>query len=72
MQSFEIQGGFGLDHLVPAERDVPSPGPGQIRLRMRAASLNYRDYLMVNGLYNPKQPLPLIPCSAWKTRVMTA
>ena len=63
MQSFEIQGGFGLDHLVPAERDVPSPGPGQIRLRMRAASLNYRDYLMVNGLYNPKQPLPLIPCS---------
>ena len=63
MQSFEIQDGFGLDHLVSAQRDVPIPGPGQVRLRMRAASLNFRDYLMVNGLYNPKQPLPLIPCS---------
>jgi len=30
---------------------------------MRAASLNYRDLLMVQGHYNPHQPLPLIPCS---------
>jgi NADPH:quinone reductase-like Zn-dependent oxidoreductase len=30
---------------------------------MKAASLNYRDYLMVQGVYNSKQPLPLIPVS---------
>jgi NADPH:quinone reductase-like Zn-dependent oxidoreductase len=30
---------------------------------MKTASLNYRDFLMVQGLYNPKQPLPIIPCS---------
>ena len=30
---------------------------------MRAASINYRDVLMVEGSYNPKQSLPLIPCS---------
>lgn len=30
---------------------------------MRAASLNYRDLMMVRGEYNPRQPLPLIPCS---------
>ena len=30
---------------------------------MRAASLNYRDLLMAMGRYNPKQKLPLIPCS---------
>ena len=30
---------------------------------MRAASLNYRDWLMVEGKYNPRQPLPLIPGS---------
>ena len=63
MQAFEVQGGFGLDHLVATERKTPTPGPGQALVRMRAASLNFRDCLMVNGLYNPKQPLPLIPCS---------
>lgn len=63
MKVFEIRDGFGLDHLWAGERDAPTPGPGQVLLGMRAASLNYRDYLMINGLYNPRQPLPLIPCS---------
>lgn len=63
MKVFEIRDGFGLDHLVAAERDEPRPAHGQVLLRMRAASLNFRDYLVINGLYNPKQPLPLIPCS---------
>ena len=30
---------------------------------MRAVSLNYRDLLVVKGLYNPKMPLPLVPVS---------
>lgn len=30
---------------------------------MKAVSLNYRDLLMVRGHYNPRQPLPLVPCS---------
>jgi NADPH:quinone reductase-like Zn-dependent oxidoreductase len=34
-----------------------------VRLRMRAASLNYRDLMMVEGRYNPRQRLPLVPCS---------
>jgi NADPH:quinone reductase-like Zn-dependent oxidoreductase len=37
--------------------------PGQVRLRIQAVSLNYRDHLMLQGQYNPKQPLPLVPCS---------
>lgn len=63
MKVLEIRGGFGLDHLVVAERPEPEPGPGEVLLRMRAASINYRDLLMVLGRYNPRQPLPLIPCS---------
>lgn len=63
MKAYEIQGGFGLDHLKLAERPDPAPGPGQVLLRMRAASLNYRDLMMVAGSYNPRQRLPLIPCS---------
>jgi NADPH:quinone reductase-like Zn-dependent oxidoreductase len=63
MRCLSVQGSFGLEHLLPEERPEPSPGPGQVVVRVRAASLNYRDLLMIKGLYNPKQPLPLVPCS---------
>ncbi|HEV7786394.1 MAG TPA: NAD(P)-dependent alcohol dehydrogenase [Thermoanaerobaculia bacterium] len=63
MRAVEIRGGFGLDHLETVERPDPSPGPGQALVRLRAASLNYRDLLTVEGKYNPKLKLPLIPCS---------
>src|SRR5262245_36053816 len=63
MKSYEIQKAFGLDNLVPAERPDPEPGPRQVLVGMRAVSLNYRDLLMVQGQYYPKQPLPLIPLS---------
>lgn len=72
MKAYEIQGGFGLDHLKLAERPDPAPGPGQVLLRMRAASLNYRDLMMVTGSYNPRQRLPLIPCSDGVGEVMAA
>jgi len=32
-------------------------------IRVRATSLNFRDLMTVTGVYNPKQPLPLIPLS---------
>jgi NADPH:quinone reductase-like Zn-dependent oxidoreductase len=63
MRAVEIRGGFGLDNLVVAERPDPRPGAGQVLVRLRAASLNFRDLLTVEGKYNPKQKLPLIPGS---------
>jgi NADPH:quinone reductase-like Zn-dependent oxidoreductase len=54
---------FGVDSLEVVEREDPRPGPGQVLVRVRAVSLNYRDLLMVKGLYNPKLRLPRIPCS---------
>ena len=63
MKVVEIRGGFGLDRLEIVDRPRPEPGPSQVLLRMRAAALNYRDLLTVLGRYNPKQPLPLVPCS---------
>jgi NADPH:quinone reductase-like Zn-dependent oxidoreductase len=62
VQAYEIQK-FGLDGLSLAERPEPTPGPGEVLIRVRAVSLNYRDLMMVTGAYNPKQKLPLIPCS---------
>ncbi|MEQ8349064.1 MAG: NAD(P)-dependent alcohol dehydrogenase [Sneathiellaceae bacterium] len=63
MRVLQIDGGFGLDRLAFAERPDPQPGPGEVLVRIRAVSLNFRDLLMVQGLYNPKQPLPVIPAA---------
>jgi len=63
MKAYEIRGGFGLDKLVVCERLDPEPGPFQVRIRVKATSLNYRDLMMVRGQYNPRQKLPLVPNS---------
>ena len=63
MRVVQISGGFGLENLEVVERPVPSPGPGEVLVRLKQASLNYRDLLTVRGEYNPRQPLPLVPCS---------
>ncbi|MGA9750261.1 MAG: NAD(P)-dependent alcohol dehydrogenase [Acidobacteriota bacterium] len=63
MKAYEIQSQFGLDNLRLTERPDPSPGPGEVLVGVRACSLNYRDLMTVLGTYNPKQKLPLVPCS---------
>jgi NADPH:quinone reductase-like Zn-dependent oxidoreductase len=63
MKVYEIQGGFGIDALTLTERPEPKPAAGQVLVKMCAWSLNYRDLLMVKGLYNPKLRLPLVPLS---------
>lgn len=63
MRVWEIRGGFGFENLVRSERPDPTPGRGQVVVDVQACSFNYRDFLMVAGLYNPKQALPLIPLS---------
>jgi NADPH:quinone reductase-like Zn-dependent oxidoreductase len=69
MRVWEIREGFGLDHLTLAERPAPVCGPGQVLVQVAAASLNYRDLLMVEGRYNPRLRLPLIPVSDGVGRV---
>lgn len=63
METWALSSGFGVENLGRTAHDPGAPGPGQVRLRMRAASLNYRDLLMIRGHYDPRVPLPLTPCS---------
>lgn len=63
MRVWELRNRFALDDLQPSERPNPEPGAGEVLLRMRAASLNYRDTLVVRGGYGPRVTLPLIPVS---------
>lgn len=43
------------------ERPTPQPGPGEVLIEVRAASVNYPDALMVQGKYQVRPPLPFVP-----------
>ncbi|HEY8553390.1 MAG TPA: NAD(P)-dependent alcohol dehydrogenase [Burkholderiales bacterium] len=51
MKAFQVTAPGGLDNLKLIDQPDPVPGPGEIRIRLRAVSLNYRDLLMVEGRY---------------------
>ncbi len=64
MKVFEIRDAWGFDHLQLGTRPDPRPGPGEVLLRMKAASLNYRDLVVPNRGYGAfTGNLPLIPLS---------
>ena len=72
MRAYEIKvDGEGLDRLVEVERPDPTPGPGEVVVRMRAASLNYRDQPMVKGGYHTPAAGAFIPLSDGAGEVIT-
>ncbi len=62
MKAFEIQQ-FGIDNLALTERETPEAKATEVLVKFHAASVNYRDLMMVNGWYNPKLKMPLVPFS---------
>jgi NADPH:quinone reductase-like Zn-dependent oxidoreductase len=62
MKIYEIQR-FGYDGLKLSEAAKPIAGPGQVLVRMHAASLNFRDVAVMHGRYNPKLKMPMSPLS---------
>ncbi|MGE3171463.1 MAG: zinc-binding dehydrogenase [Planctomycetota bacterium] len=53
----------GFEALRLEEREVPTPGPGQVRVRLRAVGLNHLDTWVRRGVPGHKFPLPLIQSS---------
>jgi NADPH:quinone reductase-like Zn-dependent oxidoreductase len=62
MKVYEINE-FGIENLTLTERDEPKPAETEVLVKFHAASLNYRDLMMVKGVYNPKLKMPLVPLS---------
>ena len=52
MRALEVTEPWGAGSIRVVERPDPTPGPGEVLVRMKAVSLNYRDFLMINGLYS--------------------
>ena len=63
MKCYELQGPDGAEGLRLVDRPVPQPAADQVLVRMKAATLNYRDLLTVKGGYGSRQKFPLIPVS---------
>jgi len=58
MKSYHMSLGAGLDGLALKNHDVPTPGPGEVLVRVHAVSLNFRELsILLRGRY----PLPVKP-----------
>ncbi len=49
------------ENLEIADIPVPEPGPGEVRVDLRAAALNFFDTLIIEGKYQVKPELPFSP-----------
>ncbi|QPC92278.1 NAD(P)-dependent alcohol dehydrogenase [Mesorhizobium sp. INR15] len=57
MKSYRANLGGGIDGIVMRDEAIPSPGPHQILVAVRAVSLNARELMILQGYY----PLPVKP-----------
>src|SRR5262245_44341570 len=61
-RAFELKD-FSLDKIASSDRQLSDLGPHDVLVRMKAVSLNYRDYLIASGLYSRALKLPLVMLS---------
>jgi NADPH2:quinone reductase len=61
MTAIAIRAPGGPEALVPEERPVPQPGPGEILVKVAAAGVNRPDVMQRQGLYPPPKGAPDIP-----------
>lgn len=63
MQAWLCEQPTGIDALQWKELPTPEPGPAQVRIAIRAASLNFPDILIVQNKYQFKPDPPFVPGS---------
>ena len=72
MRAYQILSGAGVDALALNERPTPEPGPGEILIRVRASSINYRDLSTIENPAARGIPYPRIPNSDAAGEVLAA
>ena len=63
MHAWLCENPIGVEALAWKELPTPEPKPGEVRIAIRAASLNFPDLLIVQNKYQMKPPLPFVPGS---------
>ncbi|MEH0542615.1 NADPH:quinone oxidoreductase family protein [Streptomyces sp. B21-105] len=62
MQAWQVhENGEPSEVMRLADVERPTPGEGQVLLRVRAANINFPDVLMCRGHYQVRPPLPFTP-----------
>jgi NADPH:quinone reductase len=61
MKALRTHAPGGPETLTLDEVEAPVPGPGQVRIAVRACSINFPDVLMIQDLYQFKPPRPYSP-----------
>ena len=61
MTAMAIRAPGGPEMLIPEERPVPQPGPGEVLVKVAAAGVNRPDVMQRMGLYPPPKGAPDIP-----------
>lgn len=65
MRAWQLPAGSdGIDKLFQTDLPQPEPGPGEVLIRVRACSINYRDFAVAAGKYfGGALPAPAVPLS---------
>lgn len=63
MKTWRVQPGAQIEGLKLAEESPAALGPGLVRVKVRATSLNFRDFAIVQGWYPTASKEPLVPGS---------
>jgi NADPH:quinone reductase-like Zn-dependent oxidoreductase len=63
MRTYTLQATGDLAGIIPVDRDPPTPGPHDVLVRVRAASLNKRDLFILNGTYPMPTKRGVVPLS---------
>jgi NADPH:quinone reductase-like Zn-dependent oxidoreductase len=71
MKAYQVITQTGPAGLKMVDLPEPRPGAGQVLVRVRATSLNYRDLMVVHNRYG-RVPLPLVPLSDGAGEIVAA
>lgn len=63
MRFVTVTPGQGIESLAISDGPVPVPGRAQVLVRLRAASLNFRDLMVADGMYPGLPGGPMVPLS---------
>ena len=69
MEAWVCENPTGVQALQWQQLETPQPRPGEVRIAIQAASLNFPDLLIVQNKYQVKPPLPFVPGAEFSGRI---